>query len=93
MSGGLPVLKKKLQNNGVDSLLYTYSDAQGSLIALTDKDGSLLTKTVNGTSVEIGRFAYDPWGKRREHERGGFMILILLNSSVLTRMCKLWVTG
>ncbi|NDP21872.1 MAG: hypothetical protein GZ091_12450 [Paludibacter sp.] len=54
-----------IQNNGVDSLLYTYSDAQGSLIALTNANGNILTKTVNGVTTEIGRFAYDPWGARR----------------------------
>jgi RHS repeat-associated protein len=54
-----------IQNNGVNSLLYAYSDFQGSLIVLTDASGSLLTKTINGAVVEIGRFAYDPWGARR----------------------------
>lgn len=37
-----------------DSLYYTYSDNQGSLIAITDKDGNVKRK-----------FAYDPWGARR----------------------------
>ena len=56
----------RIQHDGVaDSLLYTYSDVQGSLIALTDASGSLLTKTINGTVVETGRFAYEPWGARR----------------------------
>jgi RHS repeat-associated protein len=55
-----------IQNDGQpDSLLYTYSDFQGSLIVLTDASGNLLTKTINGAVVEIGRFAYDPWGARR----------------------------
>lgn len=44
-----------IQNKGVDSLLYTYTDYQGSLIALTD---------ANGTVVE--KYAYDPWGARRD---------------------------
>jgi len=44
-----------VQNNGVDSLLYAYSDFQGSLIALAD---------VNGNVVE--KYAYDPWGARRD---------------------------
>jgi RHS repeat-associated protein len=56
-----------IQHDGMaDSLLYTYSDAQGSLIVLTDANGSLLTKTIGGTVTEIGRFAYDPWGARRK---------------------------
>jgi len=54
-----------IQNNGVDSLLYTYSDYQGSLIALTDVNGNILTKTINGSTVETSRFAYDPWGAKR----------------------------
>ena len=41
-------------NSTTDSLLYTYSDYQGSLIALAD---------VNGNVVE--KYAYDPWGARR----------------------------
>jgi len=45
-----------IQNEGkADSLLYTYSDAQGSLIALTDENG-----------VIARRYAYDPWGVRRD---------------------------
>ena len=56
-----------IQNEGkADSLLYTYHDAQGSLIVLTDADGNLLTKSINGKDEEIGRFAYDPWGVRRD---------------------------
>ena len=43
-----------IQNNGVDSLLFTYSDYQGSLIALTDANDSI-----------VRRYAYDPWGVRR----------------------------
>jgi len=43
-----------LQNNGKDSLLYGYSDFQGSLIALTDENG-----------IVIEKYAYDPWGVRR----------------------------
>jgi len=42
------------ETNKPDKLYYSYSDYQGSLIALTDK---------NGTVVE--RYAYDPWGARR----------------------------
>jgi RHS repeat-associated protein len=45
-----------IQTTGVaDSLYYTYSDAQGSLIALVHDGGSV-----------IQRFAYDPWGVRRD---------------------------
>ncbi len=43
-----------IQNNGKDSLLYTYSDYQGSLMALTDESGNVDEK-----------YAYDPWGARR----------------------------
>jgi len=43
-----------IQNNGVDSLLYTYTDNQGSLIALTNENGNV-----------VERYAYDPWGARR----------------------------
>lgn len=39
----------------MDSLLYTYSDYQGSLIALTDANGTI-----------VRRYAYDPWGMRRD---------------------------
>jgi len=50
LSGGAMLI----QNNGVDSLLYGYSDFQGSLIALTDASGNVIEK-----------YAYDPWGARR----------------------------
>ncbi len=44
-----------IQTTGVaDSLYYSYSDAQGSLIALVHDGGNV-----------IQRFAYDPWGARR----------------------------
>ncbi len=55
-------------NSSTDSLLYSYSDAQGSLIALTDQNGNILSRTVNGITTEVGRFAYDPWGARRNPE-------------------------
>lgn len=42
-------------SNANDSLYYSYADAQGSLIALTDADGNV-----------VRRYAYDPWGKRRD---------------------------
>ena len=45
-----------IQTTGVaDSLYYSYSDSQGSLIALVHEGGSI-----------IQRFAYDPWGARRD---------------------------
>jgi RHS repeat-associated protein len=37
-----------------DSLYYTFSDYQGSVIAITDNEGTVKR-----------RFAYDPWGQRR----------------------------
>ena len=36
------------------------------MIALTDADGSVLKKTIDGVVKEIDRFAYDPWGARRD---------------------------
>ncbi|MDD3077753.1 MAG: SpvB/TcaC N-terminal domain-containing protein [Paludibacter sp.] len=51
LSGGAILI----QNGGVDSLLYLYTDYQGSVIALTDESGNILE-----------RYAYDPWGKRRD---------------------------
>lgn len=48
-----------------NTLYYSYADFQGSLVALTDAEGKVLTETVNGVEKEIGRFAYDPWGARR----------------------------
>ena len=41
-------------SNYNDSLYYVYTDNQGSVIALTDDAGNVKR-----------RFAYDPWGKRR----------------------------
>jgi len=36
------------------------------LIALTDESGNIITHTdENGIVVKVGRFAYDPWGARR----------------------------
>ena len=43
-----------VQENGTDKLYYTYSDNQGSLLALT-----------NASGTEVERYAYDPWGARR----------------------------
>ncbi len=50
LSGGAVLIR----NNGKDSLLYGYSDHQGSLIALT-----------NGNGIVLEKYAYDPWGLRR----------------------------
>ncbi|MDO4197090.1 MAG: RHS repeat-associated core domain-containing protein, partial [Prevotellaceae bacterium] len=47
-----------IQNCGNDTLLYAYHDFQGSLIALTDEDGNV-----------VERYAYDPWGARRNSEK------------------------
>ena len=44
----------KISNNYLETLYYGYTDNQGSLIALTDE---------NGTVVE--KYADDPWGARR----------------------------
>ena len=46
-----------IRNKGIDSLLYTYSDNQGSLLALVDESGTV-----------VRRYAYDPWGNRRDVE-------------------------
>ncbi len=43
-----------IQENGQESLLYAHTDHLGSLTALTDQNGSV-----------IERYAYDPWGNRR----------------------------
>jgi RHS repeat-associated protein len=44
----------RVQNAGTDTLYYAHTDYRGSLTALS---------LPNGTVVE--RYAYDPWGKRR----------------------------
>jgi RHS repeat-associated protein len=44
--------------NGVDKLYYSYSDYQGSLVALTNEDGTVAE-----------RYAYDPWGVRANPDR------------------------
>lgn len=43
-----------IQNGGKDSVYYAYCDYQGSLLALTDQYGNVKE-----------RYAYDPWGTRR----------------------------
>ena len=42
------------ETNKPDKLYYSYTDYQGSLIALTDESGNV-----------VERYAYDPWGVRR----------------------------
>jgi len=42
------------ETNQPDKFYYTYTDNQGSLIALTDASGNVVRK-----------YAYDPWGARR----------------------------
>jgi RHS repeat-associated protein len=54
LCGGNGLAAVYIQNGGKDTLYYAHTDYQGSLIAL------LLP---NGTVAE--RYAYDPWGKRR----------------------------
>ena len=54
LSGGSGLAAIYVQNNGKDSLMYAYTDNQGSLAALTDESGNV-----------IERYAYDPWGARR----------------------------
>ena len=44
-----------VQNYGKDSLMYAYTDFQGSLSALTDESGNVLEK-----------YAFNPWGNRRD---------------------------
>lgn len=51
LSGGAMMI----DNNGVETLYYGYTDNQGSLIALTDQNGNIVQK-----------YAYDPWGARRD---------------------------
>ncbi len=58
ISGGDGLAAIYVQNNDKDSLYYAYTDYQGSLIALTD---------VNGNVIE--KYAYDPWGQRRNPEK------------------------
>jgi len=50
LSGGAILIN----TNGVETLYYGYSDYQGNLIALTNESGTV-----------VERYAYDPWGKRR----------------------------
>ncbi len=50
LSGGAILIN----DNGTESLYYGYSDYQGSLIALSDEEGKV-----------VERYAYDPWGARR----------------------------
>ncbi len=50
LSGGAILINA----NGVETLYYGYSDYQGNLIALANESGTV-----------VERYAYDPWGKRR----------------------------
>ena len=50
LSGGAILIN----TNGVETLYYGYSDYQGNLIALANESGTV-----------VERYAYDPWGKRR----------------------------
>jgi RHS repeat-associated protein len=50
LSGGAILIN----TNGVETLYYGYSDYQGNLIALANEAGTV-----------VERYAYDPWGKRR----------------------------
>jgi RHS repeat-associated protein len=43
-----------IQDQGKDSLFFAYTDNQGSLIALVNENGNV-----------VERYAYDPWGQRR----------------------------
>jgi len=61
-----------IQNNGVDSLLYVYTDHLGSL-----------TKLVNEAGNPIDHYAYDPWGNRRNP--GNWAHPDLRNSLLLNR--------
>ena len=54
LSGGSGLAAIYVQNNGKDSLMYAYTDNQGSLAALTDESGNV-----------VERYAFDPWGARR----------------------------
>lgn len=54
INGGDGMAAIYVQNNGRDTLYYAYSDFQGNLTALTNASGSVLE-----------RYAYDPWGNRR----------------------------
>ncbi len=50
LSGGAILIN----TNGVETLYYGYADYQGNLIALANEAGTV-----------VERYAYDPWGKRR----------------------------
>jgi len=50
LSGGAILIT----TNGVETLYYGYSDYQGNLIALANESGTV-----------VERYAYDPWGNRR----------------------------
>lgn len=58
ISGGDGLAAILIQNQGHDSLLYAYTDFQGSLTALTDESGNV-----------VERYAFDPWGQRRNPDQ------------------------
>ncbi len=57
IAGGNGLAAIYIEKDGVGNLYHAYTDFQGSLLALTDKNGSV-----------VERYAYDPWGKRRDPE-------------------------
>ena len=54
ITGGNGLAAIYVQNNGNDTLYYVHTDFQGSLTALSLQDGTIKE-----------RYAYDPWGNRR----------------------------
>jgi RHS repeat-associated protein len=54
MSGQAGLAAIMVKNGDIDSLYYTYTDYQGNLLAVTDATGTVKE-----------RYAYDPWGLRR----------------------------
>ncbi len=60
ISGGNGLAALYIEQEGAGKLYYAYTDYLGSLVALTNEDGSIAT--LNGTQQ---RLAFDPWGNRR----------------------------
>ncbi len=60
LSGGDGLAAIYQEKSNVGKLNYAFTDYQGSLIALTNDDGSIANFEGNEQ-----RFAYDPWGNRR----------------------------
>ncbi len=61
ISGGNGLTALYIETNGVGKLYHVVTDYQGSLIAITDKDG--IIASFEGSEQ---RFAFDPWGNRRD---------------------------